>query len=650
MTPIKLISFNLLIFILGSITPAKSSTDIDFNKIEQIKLLYPNENIVQLEYQSVYNFSIVNGQLKIQFITNEKVLFVRNAAHLYSDRTVYSTSFTKAVDIKANTYIPVNGKYKKIPVTNFTKADRADWDVFHDDTESANVVFPSICDGAIIELNTTYEITDAQFIRHILLQHYLPTYELNVELNFDKNINLGLLYFNTDSLKHPFKLTETKSVKQLSYHALQVPACKNEDNAPDQLYYIPHILPLIKSYTYNQQTTPVCSSIKQLYKKYYSFIKEVDQFSSPEIKQIADSITLSLTDETDKVKALYYWVQENIKYIAFEDGLGGFYPRSPNLVLNRRYGDCKDKSTLLHALLNSENISSRLTWVGTRELPYTYESMPTLKADNHMIVTYKSDNQYYFLDPTAKYLTINYPSSFIQGKEAFMAIDSTNYEIVTIPVIAPELNRSIDSVFFTIEKSNLTGSGKIYYTGFKKYDTQNLFDSDDKTYLDSKIESQLQKGNNSFVLNSYQLDTKERYANQIELGYNFIISNYYQAIDSEIYINLNLNKSICNNKINPKRELPYEFKNQQESDLVCSFSIPPKYNVSYLPENKNFDNELASFSTKYSVNQNQIIYTHTLQIKTLLIHPEEFAAWNDFIKALDKCYKESILLTRYETN
>jgi len=276
--------------------------------------------------------------------------------------------------------------------------------------------------------------------------------------------------------------------------------------------------------------------------------------------------------------------------------------------------------------------------------------MPTLKADNHMIVTYKSNQQYYYLDPTAKYLTMYYPSSFVQGKEAFMAIDSDHYEIATIPVICPELNKSTDSVHFTIDKNNLTGNGKIFYTGYKKYETQNLFDSDDKTYLDTKIEAKLQKGNNSFVLNNYQLETKERYTNQIELGYHFIISNYYQAIDNEIYLNLNLNKSICKNKIGPKRELPYEFNNQQESNLIFYFSIPDNYKVSYLPEDMHFDNRLGSFTTHYTVNKNEIVYTHTFQIKTLLIYPDEFSEWNEFIKALDKSYKESILLTSYETN
>ena len=49
-------------------------------------------------------------------------------------------------------------------------------------------------------------------------------------------------------------------------------------------------------------------------------------------------------------------LQNNINYVAFEDGLGGFIPRGAASVCDKRYGDCKDKSLLLVTLLRDEGL------------------------------------------------------------------------------------------------------------------------------------------------------------------------------------------------------------------------------------------------------------------------------------------------------
>ena len=75
------------------------------------------------------------------------------------------------------------------------------------------------------------------------------------------------------------------------------------------------------------------------------------------------------TDEA-KARRIYKWVQQNIKYVAFEDGMEGFIPRDASLVCSRRYGDCKDMASILTKMLQYSGVEACFVWIGTRSLPY----------------------------------------------------------------------------------------------------------------------------------------------------------------------------------------------------------------------------------------------------------------------------------------
>ena len=103
-------------------------------------------------------------------------------------------------------------------------------------------------------------------------------------------------------------------------------------------------------------------------------------------------------------------------------------------------------------MLKIAGIKGYLTWIGTRDIPYNYTELPTPFTDNHMILTYKNGGKVYFLDATGQYLPLELPSSFIQGKEALVGIDSTEYEILKVPVIDADVNSHIDSSVIWIDK------------------------------------------------------------------------------------------------------------------------------------------------------------------------------------------------------
>jgi len=93
-------------------------------------------------------------------------------------------------------------------------------------------------------------------------------------------------------------------------------------------------------------------------------------------------------------------VQQDIAYTSISIGEGSHRPAAPEQVLERRFGDCKDKSVLLSALLGELDVDARVAFVHSsrgRQLP---DSLPSPFAFNHAIVRVELDGQVYWLDPT----------------------------------------------------------------------------------------------------------------------------------------------------------------------------------------------------------------------------------------------------------
>jgi transglutaminase-like putative cysteine protease len=153
---------------------------------------------------------------------------------------------------------------------------------------------------------------------------------------------------------------------------------------------LPHIIPIITSYKIKDKEAKLLNDVSGLYNWYYSMVKDINQQPTDKaLVTLVDEITKDNKTDLEKVRSIYYWTQQNIKYIAFEYALGGFIPREANDVFNKKYGDCKDNSSILYEMLKVAGLKGHLTWIGTREIPYSYTDVPTPIVDNHMILSYQ---------------------------------------------------------------------------------------------------------------------------------------------------------------------------------------------------------------------------------------------------------------------
>jgi hypothetical protein len=142
-------------------------------------------------------------------------------------------------------------------------------------------------------------------------------------------------------------------------------------------------------------------------------------------------ITTGITDKNERVKPIYYWVQDLIKYIAFKEGIAVLQTNLPQNVCNKRYGDCKGMAILLKIILIEAGFDARLVWIGTNAIAYDYAT-PSLRVDNPMVTAIMVDGKPIFLEGTDKFNKYGTFATRIQGKQGLIQ-NGSEFELVQVP-------------------------------------------------------------------------------------------------------------------------------------------------------------------------------------------------------------------------
>ena len=126
----------------------------------------------------------------------------------------------------------------------------------------------------------------------------------------------------------------------------------------------------------------------------------LDATPSVDLLGIAESIRLENPDTASRIGAALQWVQNEVRYFGVEIGVNSHLPSRPEETLQRRFGDCKDKTLLTIALLHELGVAAQPALVNTtgrlRDPLYPFR----LHAFDHVIVHIDVDGKSHWLDPT----------------------------------------------------------------------------------------------------------------------------------------------------------------------------------------------------------------------------------------------------------
>ena len=368
----------------------------------------------------------------------------------------------------------------------------------------------------------------------------------------------------------------------------------------------------------------------------------------PEINTLLQEINKNSKTDEDKISNTYHWVQENIRYVAFEAGESGHRPDTPQEVLRKKYGDCKGMALLLKTLLKVQGFDARLTDIGTDEIPYKMSEVPTLASANHVICTVFHKGKTLYLDATYNYTPYKYIPQSIQGSEAMIEDgDKPLFQIVPVQ----NSNTSIDSLAYQykIQDNALVGKATYHLKG------------DMKEWFMSQTDLISQKEHNDILSNNLNADShnmtvtnakwieKDSRKEWAQFDGDIVNKSGVQHVDNELYLELNPHNNFFTARIDTtQRTNDFYFPMRCNVVRQASVTIPAGYKVEHLPPSATFSTQEGTLTCSFSKRGNMIIFHQKMIINNRRIPLANIPKWNETVSKWKNASNEQVILKKIQ--
>jgi tetratricopeptide (TPR) repeat protein/transglutaminase-like putative cysteine protease len=294
------------------------------------------------------------------------------------------------------------------------------------DYREKHVSVPALRPGEILEYSTTTTTSTAlapgqfwfeyDFAKHgIVLDE-----ELEVNIPADRKVKI-----KTKDEYAP-KISQEKDRKIYAWKSSHLDQDEDDDSSADKKKK--------KKHTAKDEQSDVEMTTFQSWEelgRWYASLEKDRIAPTPEIKAKAAEITKDSQTDLGKVQALYDYVARNFRYVSLSLGRGRYQPHAAGEILANQYGDCKDKHTLLSAMLRAVGLSANAVLIdSSRKLD---EDIPSPSQFDHVITYVPLGKQVYWMDTTSEVAPFQLLLSQIRAKRALMIPQSGEPKIVETP-------------------------------------------------------------------------------------------------------------------------------------------------------------------------------------------------------------------------
>jgi tetratricopeptide (TPR) repeat protein len=178
--------------------------------------------------------------------------------------------------------------------------------------------------------------------------------------------------------------------------------------------------------------------------RWYASLDKDRRTPSPEVRAKAEELTKGLTNDMDKVEALYDYVARNFRYVSLSLGLGRYQPHAAADVLHNQYGDCKDKHTLLASLLEAEGFHASSVLINSsRKLD---PDVPSPSQFDHVITMLPMGRDEIWMDTTAEVAPFRLLAYSLRNKLALVIPEDGTPHLENTPADTPMPDSEISEV------------------------------------------------------------------------------------------------------------------------------------------------------------------------------------------------------------
>jgi hypothetical protein len=372
--------------------------------------------------------------------------------------------------------------------------------------------------------------------------------------------------------------------------------------------------------------------------KWYTNLVSGRMDASAPIKQEVATLTASRTTALQKMQALAEFVQRDIRYVAIELGIGGWQPHPASDVFSHRYGDCKDKATLLRSMLREIGIDTYHVAIYTERGAIT-PLTPAHHGFNHAITAIKLPDgltdpslvatvqhpklgRLLFFDPTDDLTPFGQIRGALQANYGLL-VTPDGGELIELPQQPSAMNRIERTAKLTLDAAG-TLKGEVKETRLgdrassERWRLRTVTKDADRI---KPIEDLLANSLANFHITHATLLNLQQTGQPFGFNYSFESQNYAKNAGNLLLVRPRVigNKGLGFLETKEPRKFPIEFEGPASDTDTFEITIPAGYVVDDMPPPVDADYSFASYHSKTVVNGNVVGYTRTFEVKELSV-------------------------------
>ena len=361
--------------------------------------------------------------------------------------------------------------------------------------------------------------------------------------------------------------------------------------------------------------------------------------ASADIKQQVAALTASRNTPLAKMTAIAQFVQHDIRYVAIELGIGGFQPHSASDVFMHRYGDCKDKATLMSSMLHEIGVDSYYVVINSERGSVTPEMPAHVGGFDHVILAIKLPDglsnpmlvatlqhprlgKLLFFDPTNELTPFGQIGGYLQANYGLL-VTPDGGELVEVPEQPPVMNSIQRTAKLALDATGtLKGDVQEVRVGDRAWSERWALRTTTKDIDRIKpIERLLAASISTFQITHASIANLTHTDQPFGFDYSFEAANYAKSAGNLLLVRPRVlgSKTSALLETKERRNFPVEFEGPAQDTDTFEIAIPPGFEVDDLPPPVDVDFSFASYHSKTVVSGNAIRYNRTFEVKELSV-------------------------------
>jgi hypothetical protein len=561
----------------------------------------------------------------------------RRSAEPYLDAVGFENNDTKVTSIQTWTIAPSGRVTQSAKKDLITASDFASFEVFSDDRVKM-IKIPGAEDGSLVGLE-------------VVTQGRLPISGRRFRMEEEIPVRVNELHVSVPSgslrwfVNHPDRVgVVSQSSNGAAFRTENRPAIPDESDAPPFSSLAAEVF-----INYDPKGPAALQSWEEAGHSYHTLFDNGEK-PETEIASQVETLSSDKSDALSKIDALYTYVSRQIRYVAIEIGIGGYQPHLPADVYKNKYGDCKDKASLLISMLNKIGLRGYPALVGTRGDVEADPTAPTLATFDHMIVAfpvpaslrpavekfpaYDSRTQILWMDPTSEKDPLGQVPEMDQGVFALIAYPERG-DLQRIPEAPPEWNGSEYVVNVHLQADG-TGTANVEakYLGASNSARHMFYRGRSQSEILKAFEERVTHYVNQATFQHASILGIDDNNQQITEKFSFA-GNFATASSGESWFFQPLILSgiaVPEVPLRP-RQLPLDVGSRYHVKCDYRLEFPAGMRVERLPDKTSIQSEFGEVAIEYSMSGNVLVATQTVSFAQSRILPDKYPDFRDFVNA-----------------